>query len=108
MARLLSRNNVATIVAFISPYISSRENARKTTTNFIEVFVKCPVEVCAQRDTKGLYEKAYAGKIADFTGVSHPYEDPPNPEIVVETNLQTPEESTKIILTFLRKKGYNN
>jgi adenylylsulfate kinase len=101
VAKLLSRNDVATLVSFISPYIASRDAARNTTTNFIEVFVKCPVEVCIERDVKGLYEKAIAGEIENFTGISHPYEEPPNPEIIVKTDKETPEESTKKIIEFL-------
>ena len=106
VAKLLSRNRVATIVSFISPYIVSRENARKETTNFIEVFVKCPLKVCIERDVKGLYKKALAGEIDNFTGVSHPYEEPPNPEIIVETDKYTLEESTEKILAFLQDKGF--
>ena len=101
VAKLLSRNNVATLVSFISPYISAREAARKETNNFIEVFVKCPVEVCIERDVKGMYKKAIAGEIKNFTGISHPYEDPPNPEIIVETDKETPEESVEKILDYL-------
>ncbi|MFX1249848.1 MAG: adenylyl-sulfate kinase [Promethearchaeota archaeon] len=106
VAKLLSRNGVATLVSFISPYISSRDAARKTTTNFIEVFVKCPVEVCIERDIKGLYKKAIAGEIKDFTGISHPYEEPPNPEIIVETDKETPEESVEKIMAFLDTNGF--
>lgn len=106
VARLLSRNGVATIVAFISPYIASREAAREVTTNFIEVFVKCPVEVCIERDVKGFYKKALAGEIENFTGISHPYEDPANPEILVESDKETPEESAAKIWTHLVEHGY--
>ena len=106
VAKLLSRNGVATLVSFISPYISSREAAKNETTNFIEVFVKCPVEVCIERDTKGLYKKAIAGEIEKFTGISHPYEEPPNPDVLVETHKETPEESVEVILNYLREKEY--
>lgn len=106
VAKLLSRNGVATIVSFISPYIVSRENARNETTNFIEVFVKCPIDVCIKRDVKGLYKKALAGEITNFTGISHPYEDPPNPEIVVETDKESIEESTEKIVSYLESKGF--
>lgn len=105
VAKLLSRNGVATIVSFISPYIISRENARKETKNFIEVFTKCSLEVCIERDVKGLYKRAIAGEIDNFTGVSHPYEEPPNPEIIVETDKESLEESTEKILNFLQKEG---
>lgn len=105
VAKLLSRNGVATIVSFISPYIISRENARKETTNFIEVFTKCSLEVCIERDVKGLYKRAIAGEIDNFTGVSHPYEEPPNPEIIVETDKESLEESSEKILNYLQKDG---
>ena len=106
VAKLLSRNGVATLVSFISPYISSRDAARNATTNFIEVFVKCPVEVCIERDVKGLYKKAIAGEIENFTGISHPYEDPLNPEILIETDKETPEESVEKIMKYLIEKGF--
>jgi adenylyl-sulfate kinase len=106
VAKVLSRNGVATIVSFISPYIEKRDNARKETTNFIEVFVKCPLEVLVERDVKGLYRKAMAGEIANFTGVSDPYEDPPNPEIVVETDKETLEESVKKVMQYLEENGF--
>jgi adenylylsulfate kinase len=106
VAKLLSRNDIATLVSFISPYIASREAARKKTTNFIEVFVKCPVEVCIERDVKGLYKKAINGEIENFTGISHPYEDPLNPEIIVETDKETPEESVLKIIDFLINNGF--
>jgi adenylyl-sulfate kinase len=105
VAKLLSRNGVATLVSFISPYIASRDAARKETTNFVEVFVKCSVEECIKRDVKGLYKKAIAGEIENFTGISHPYEEPPNPEIIVETGEETPEESVKKILEYINGTG---
>jgi len=106
VAKLLSRNGVATIVSFISPYIVSRENARNETTNFIEVFVKCKLEICMERDVKGLYKKALTGEIANFTGISHPYEEPPNPEVIVETDKEPLEESIEKILAFLQADGF--
>lgn len=106
VARLLSRNGVATLVSFISPYISARDAAKKETTNFIEVFVKCPIEVCIERDVKGLYKKAIAGEIEKFTGISHPYEEPLNADIVVETHKETPEESVAHIMEYLSSNNY--
>jgi len=105
VAKLLSRNNVATIVSFISPYIAARERARQETTNFVEVYVKCPLEVCMQRDVKGLYKRALTGEIKEFTGVSHSYEEPPDPEVIVETDKETLEESTVRVLSYLEKRG---
>ena len=105
VAKLLSRNGVATIVSFVSPYREAREKARKETTNFVEVYVKCPVEVCEQRDVKGMYKKARRGEIKDFTGVQDPYEEPLNPEIVLETDKETPEESAAKVLRKLGQLG---
>lgn len=108
VTRLLAKHGVATLVSFISPYISVRDNARKEVNDenaqFVEVFVKASVDECARRDVKGLYEKAFAGEIENFTGVSHPYEEPPNPEIVCDTEFETVDESTKIILEYLEKQ----
>ncbi|GAB4419853.1 MAG: adenylyl-sulfate kinase [Anaerolineae bacterium] len=106
VAKLLSRNGVAVLAAFISPYRATREMVRAETTNFIEVYVHAPLEVCAQRDVKGLYAKAFAGEIPDFTGVNDPYEEPLNPEIVLHTHLETVEESVAKCLTYLEEHGF--
>jgi len=103
VAKLLSRNGIAVIAAFISPYRSVREYARKETTNFIEVFVKCPLQVCAQRDPKGLYKKASTGQIKDLTGPQDVYEEPPAPDLVVETDKLTIEESTNMVVEKLHQ-----
>src|ERR671937_578653 len=93
VADLLSRNGVPVITAAISPYREIRNEARqKMGARFIEVYAKAPLEVCEQRDVKGLYAKARAGEIKEFTGISDPYEPPENPELVVETAKQSPEE----------------
>lgn len=105
VAKLLSRNNVVVLASFISPYLETREYVRQETTNFIEVFVDAPLEVCAERDVKGMYAKAFRGEIPNFTGVSDPYEAPQNPDIHVQTHLETVEESTKKILTWLEGRG---
>ena len=101
VSKLLSRNNVATLVTFVSPYIAARENARNECTNFVEVFVDCPVDVCEQRDVKGMYKKAREGIIKDFTGVDDPYEVPPSPELVLNTHEETLEESVAKVLNRL-------
>jgi len=106
VAKLLSRNEVGTLVSFISPYIAARDNARRECTNFIEIFVDCPVEECEKRDVKGLYRKARAGEIKEFTGISDPYEAPPNPEIVLKTAEETPEESANRVISYLETRGY--
>lgn len=103
VAMILSRNGVAVLPAFVSPYIAARENARKETTNFIEVYVKCSVEECEKRDVKGMYKKAREGIIKEFTGVDDPYEEPPNPEIVIETDKETVEESTEKVISKLKE-----
>src|SRR5258706_9459291 len=102
VCRLLSRNDVAAISAAISPYREVRDEVRRLIeadgVAFIEVFVKCPIRVLAERDVKGLYKKALAGELKGFTGVSDPYEEPLAPEVLIESNRETVESSvTKII-----------
>jgi len=103
---LLTRHGVIVVVAAISPYRKSRDLARQEIKDFVEVFVKCPIEVLVERDVKGLYKKALAGNLPHFTGVSDPYEEPLRPEILVETDRETPETSAAKILGFLEKEGY--
>jgi adenylylsulfate kinase len=106
VANLLSRNGVPVITAAISPYREIRNEARELMDGrFVEVYTKAPLEVCEERDVKGLYAKARAGEIKEFTGISDPYEPPENPEILVETDKQSPEESAKQILDFLEERG---
>jgi adenylylsulfate kinase len=105
VADLLSRNGVPVITAAISPYREIRDEARELMGDrFIEVFVKASVEVCAERDVKGLYEKAFKGEIKEFTGVSDPYEPPLNPELTLDTEHQSPEESAAEILSLLEER----
>jgi len=101
VAKLLSRNGVGVIASFISPYREARANVRQHSTNFIEVYVNAPIEVCASRDVKGLYAKAFAGELKGFTGVDDPYEAPENPEIVVHTDQETVAESVEKIVAYL-------
>jgi len=103
VAKLLSRNGVAVIAAFISPYRNVREYARKETTNFLEIFVKCSLQVCAQRDPKGLYKKASAGEIKNLTGPQDVYEEPLAPDLIVQTDNQTVEESVNSVLDKLKQ-----
>jgi adenylylsulfate kinase len=106
VADLLSRNGVPVITAAISPYRELRDEARQQMDGrFIEAYVKASVEECERRDVKGLYAKARAGEIKEFTGVSDPYEPPENPELVLETEEQTPEESAGQIIAFLEERG---
>ncbi len=106
VAKLLTRNGVLAITAAISPYREIRDEARENIGDFVEVYVKCPLDKLVERDVKGLYEKAIKGEIANFTGVSDPYEEPLNPEVVVETDKETVEESTAKVLGVLAEKGY--
>lgn len=105
VAKLLSRNGVGCICSFISPYQSVRDHVRANTTNFLEVFVDAPLEVVMERDVKGLYKKAIAGEIPNFTGISDPFEAPENPDIHVRTDLQTVEESARFIIGELEARG---
>jgi adenylyl-sulfate kinase len=105
VADLLSRNGVPVITAAISPYREIRDEARELMGDrFIEIFVKASVEVCAERDVKGLYEKAFKGEIKEFTGVSDPYEPPLNPELTLDTEHESPEESAGKILSLLEDR----
>jgi adenylylsulfate kinase len=105
VCHLLSRNDVVAIAAAISPYRAVREEVRGQIGSFVEVYVKCPIEVLAERDVKGLYKKALAGEIKNFTGVDDPYEEPLAPEITVYTDLETPEHSAARIITKLEGLG---
>lgn len=105
VAKLLSRNNVVVLASFISPYAATRDFVRRETTNFIEVFVDAPLEVCAERDVKGMYAKAFAGEIKNFTGVSDPYEAPVQPDIHIKTHKESVAESTAKVLHWLETRG---
>jgi adenylylsulfate kinase len=105
VANLLSRNGVPVITAAISPYREIRDEARQLMDDrFIEIYVKASVEACEERDVKGLYAKARAGEIKEFTGVSDPYEPPKDPEIVCETEVETPDESAQKIIDYLEER----
>jgi adenylyl-sulfate kinase len=108
VCNLLSRNGVVAIAAAISPYRVVRDEVRASqdTGRFVEVFLECPIESLVERDVKGLYKKALAGKIESFTGVSDPYEPPENPEIVLHTDRESEEQSAAKILTWLEERGY--
>ncbi|MBO0783650.1 MAG: adenylyl-sulfate kinase [Ktedonobacteraceae bacterium] len=106
VCKLLTRNGAACISAAIAPYREAREWARQEIGNFLEVYVKCPLEVCRQRDVKGLYKLVDEGKIKNFTGVDDPYEEPEHPDVVVETDQETLQESVAKILNALVERGY--
>ena len=106
VAHLLQRNGVVVICSAISPYRAIRDENRALIGDFIEVFAKCPLDVLEERDVKGLYAKARAGEIPNFTGVSDPYEEPLKPEVVVETDSETLEQSTAKVIAKLEELGY--
>ncbi|MFO8052908.1 MAG: adenylyl-sulfate kinase [Candidatus Omnitrophota bacterium] len=106
ISKLLSRNGIGVVTTFVSPYRDIRNKARKEVTNFIEVFVDCPLEVCKRRDVKGMYKLAETAQIENFTGVSDPYEKPKSPEIIIDTDKETVEESCQEILKYLKSKSF--
>lgn len=106
VCKLLTRNGVAAIGSAISPYRAVRDYIREDIGRFVEVYCSCPLDVVVERDVKGLYKKALAGEIENFTGVSDPYEEPLNAEVVVHTNSESLEESVGKILTKLEALGY--
>jgi adenylyl-sulfate kinase len=105
VCELLSRNGVIAIAAAISPYRAVRDQVRARIANFVEVYVECPMETLAARDVKGLYKRALAGEIAQFTGVSDPYEPPLAPEATVDSSRETPQESADLIWATLEHLG---
>ncbi len=106
VANLLSRNGVVAITAAISPYQAIRDEVRAMDSNFVEVYVKAPLEVCEGRDVKGMYAKARKGEIQGFTGIDDPYEEPLNPEIICYTDRESVPESVTKILGKLEELGY--
>ena len=106
VAHLLSRNGVAVIASAISPYRDIRDRVRAQIGDFVEGYVKCPIDELVRRDVKGLYEKALRGEIPNFTGVSDPYEEPLDPEVVVETDRESVEESLAKVLAAIEQRGY--
>lgn len=106
VAKLLTRNGVAVLASFVSPYNKIRNYSRKEIQDYILVYVKCSLTECERRDVKGMYAKAKSGEIKNFTGIDHPFEEPENPDILVETDKQSVEESKQIILNALKDIGY--
>ena len=106
VADLLSRNGVGVIASFISPYKEHRDLLRSKVTNYIEVFVNTPLEVCEKRDPKGLYKKARQGDIPHFTGVSDPYQDPEQPDLELKAGEYSPEECVEQVIKYLQDHGY--
>ena len=108
VAARLTRHGAAVIAAAISPYEETRRKARELVEEwgpFVEVYVQASVEECARRDVKGLYAKAFAGEIKGFTGVDDPYEEPPSPELVIDTEEQAPEDAARLVVDKLEELG---
>lgn len=106
LSKLLARNGIITLVSLIAPYRSFRDYSRKEIGDYVEVYVKTPLETCIKRDPKGLYKKALKGEITDMTGLQDPYEEPVNPELVIETERLNVEESARKILNTLKELGH--
>jgi adenylyl-sulfate kinase len=108
VASRLTRQGGAVIAAAISPYEATRRKAREMVEEvgtFVEVYVKASVEECAKRDVKGLYEKAFRGELKEFTGVNDPYEEPSSPELVIDTEVHSPEEGAMLVVAELERLG---
>jgi adenylylsulfate kinase len=106
VCRLLSRNGVIAISAAISPYRAIREELRLSIPDFLEIYIDCPLNICIDRDVKGLCKRALRGEIPAFTGVSDPYEAPLKPDLHIRTDQETPEESARRVVDLLIDKGY--
>ncbi len=107
MAKLMIEAGVITLTAFISPFRADRSSARKLVPHgdFIEIYCQCPLETCEQRDVKGLYKKARAGKIPFFTGIDSPYEEPKKPELIVNTHALSLDESVQAVINLLLQRS---
>jgi adenylyl-sulfate kinase len=105
VAKLLSRNNIIVVASFISPYEATRQYVRREVTNYIEIFTDSPLKICMERDRKGLYEQAIAGKVTNFTGVNDPYEVPKHPDIHLHTERESVAESVEKISAWLESHG---
>lgn len=107
LAKLANAAGVIAITAFISPFRRDRDMVRASMPagDFIEVYIRCPLEQCEERDVKGLYKKARAGQISDFTGISSPYEAPEQPEVVIDTSLQSIDAAVEVLVDYCRQRG---
>ncbi len=106
VAKLLTRNGVAVLATFVSPYRARRAKTREEIGEFVEVYTRTPVKVCIDRDVKGMYKKALAGEISNFTGIDDPYEEPKDPELVLDTDQESIEESVRKVIVKLVEMGY--
>jgi adenylyl-sulfate kinase len=103
VAKLLSRNNAIAICAAVSPYRATRDEIRRNTTNFVEIYVECPLPVAESRDSDGWYARARRGEVSDFTGVNAPYEAPVNPEVHIRSDVESVDEAADKVLTRLEE-----
>ncbi|MBN1123701.1 MAG: adenylyl-sulfate kinase [Sedimentisphaerales bacterium] len=103
MASLLAKHGIIVVCSFISPYRQARRKVRQMCHNFIEVYVKASLAECERRDVKGLYTRARAGEVRNFTGLDDPYEEPENPELVIDTEKMTEQEAVQTIINYLKK-----
>ena len=106
VAKLLTRNDVIVLATFVSPYRDRRRKSRKEIANFVEIYVRASVEECIRRDVKGMYKKAIAGEIKNFTGVDDPYEEPTNPDLIIDSENETVDESVQKVLKKLKELDY--
>ena len=106
VAKMLTRNNDIVLATFVSPYREQRRKARKEIERFVEVYVRCPVDICIKRDVKGMYQKALGGKITHFTGVDDPYEEPEHPDLILDTDTESLEESVQKVMHTMEDLGY--
>lgn len=106
VSHLLTRNGVIVLVSAISPYREIREEVRNRIGDFVQVYVNAPLKVCEERDVKGLYKKARAGEIKNFTGIDDPYEEPEQPDIMCQTDVESEAQSVANVLQHLKDKGY--
>jgi adenylyl-sulfate kinase len=106
VAQLLTRNETVCIVAAISPYTEARDKARAVIGELLEIYCEAPLEVCAERDTKGLYKQAMAGEITNFTGVNDPYEAPEHADLVLNTAVDSPEVCADRVIALMEQRGY--
>ena len=106
VAKLLTRNGVAVLATFVSPYRARRSKTRAEIGEFVEIYTRTPLEVCISRDVKGMYQKALAKEISNFTGIDDPYEEPKNPELILDTDKESVEESVEKVIDKLVELGY--
>lgn len=106
VAKLLTRNGVNAIISLISPYRSTRAFARENLPNFMEVYLKCSIKECIKRDPKGLYKKALAGEITNMTGIQDPYEEPIDPELILDTEHDSSRKNVAKVMNLLHEIGY--